>query len=263
MVSCPRLLFLGLSIIASLSLCACGSLSRKPEFKEAAPAEEARRLLAKLNDINPSLSSFKGIGKIKIWHPDRPTINERVAWIGASPESLRLEVLISGRSVIKFSTDGSHMYFLDLREAEPSLTKIRTIVPNLKHIASLPVKVREVIHLLAGRPPLVDHSNVHLIKDMAGDGFILVLEKWWRIVEKIYLSHDMSRIEKVELFKDNRRLRYRVVFNRMQDVQGYHVPDQMTITDEKGAGLVLDIDRYVADITANPSLFILSPPSVY
>ena len=155
------------------------------------------------------------------------------------------------------------MYFLDLREPEPSLTKIRTVAPNLKHLASLPIKIREVIHLLAGRPPLESYSKVHLIEDSGGDGFILILENWWRIVEKIYLNRDRSRIQKVEVFKDNRRLRYRAVFNSMQVVQEYLVPGQLTITDEKGAGLVLDIDRYVADIPTKPSVFVLSPPGAY
>lgn len=259
-VSRPRLLFVGLSIIVFLSLSACAGLGRRPDHKEAVTTEEARQVLANLSNINPSLSVFKGIGKIKIWHPDRPTIKERVAWVGASPESLRIEVLISGRSVIKFSTDGYYMYFLDLREAEPSLTKIRTVAPNLKHIAALPVKIREVIHLLAGRPPLENYSKVYLVEDSSGDGFILILENWWRIVEKIYLDRDKSQIRKVEVFKGNRRLRYRAVFNSMQEVRGYLVPDQLTLTDEKGAGLVLDIDRYLADISTSPSMFVLSPP---
>ena len=261
-VSRPRLLFVGLSIIVFLSLSACAGLSRRPDYKEAVPTGEARQLLANLSNINPSLTAFKGIGKIKIWHPDRPAIKERVAWVGSSPESLRIEVLISGRSVIKFSTDGYYMYYLDLREAEPSLTKFRTVAPNLKHIAALPIKIREVIHLLAGRPPLENYSKVYLIEDSSGEGFILILENWWRIVQKIYIDRDKSQIRKVEVFKDNRRLRYSAVFNRMQQARGYLVPGQLTLTDEKGAGLVLDIDRYVADVSTNPSTFVLSPPGV-
>jgi len=262
-VSLRRSFFIGFWIIVSLVLGACGGLNRRSAVEHAAPVEEARQLLVSLSDANPSLSAFKGVGKIKMWNPDRSTVSERVAWVGASPESLRIEVLVSGRSMIKFSTDGRHMYFIDLRDPEPSLTKMRTIAPDLQHLASLPVKIREIVELMAGRPPSVNYSDVHLIRQTGGDGYILVLEKWWRITEKIYLNKDRSEIEKVEVFNNNQRLRYRVIFNRMQDVRGYRVPARLTITDEKGAGLILDIDRYLTDVSITPSVFVLSPPDTH
>jgi len=46
----------------------------------------------------------------------------------------------------------------------------------------------------------------------------------------------------------------------MQHIKDYHVPLKLVISNDAGAGLILDIKRYIADAAISPSMFVLSPP---
>ncbi len=250
-------------LLFALGLTACGAFSRQISDEQAAANREAGQLLLSLSNTNKNLSAFKGVGQIRIWNRSRPPISERVAWIGAAPTSLRIVVLTSGRPAIKFATDGRYLYFVDLQAPRPSLKKVRSSNASLSRLISMPVKSSDIIDLLSGRPPILSHSNVSLEKDTAGRGYILILQKWWQVVEKIYLNEDKSEILMVEILNSDNGLQYRVEFNRMQDVRGYRVPSRLTISDDNGAGIQLDIDRYIADISVDPSMFVLSSPDTY
>jgi hypothetical protein len=245
-------------LLVSIGLSACSTLrQRLPEDRRAEKA--AKQLLVDISQTNQNLISFKGIGKIRIWGPQQPPINERVAWIGSVPVSLRIVVLASGQPVVKFATDGRYLYFIDLQNPGSSFKKIRSGDASLDKLISMPVKSSDIISLLAGRPPLLDHSRAVLMEDAVNGGAVLILEKWWQVVEKIYLNADKSAVEKVELFGGG-KLRFRVEFKRMQQIKGYRVPRRLKITGSDGTGLQLDIDRYIADVSVKPSMFVLTPP---
>lgn len=246
-------------LLVSISLSACSTLrQRLPEDRMAEKA--ARKLLVDISHTNQNLNSFKGIGKIRVWGPQHPPINQRVAWVGSVPVSLRIVVLASGRPVVKFATDGRYLYFIDLQDPGRSYKKVRSSDASLDKLIYMPVKSSDIISLLAGRPPILDYSRAVLMEDAANGGAILILEKWWQVVEKIYLNADKSAVEKVEIFGGGGKLRFRVEFKRMQQIQGYRVPRRLKITSNDGAGLQLDIDRYMADVSVKPSMFVLTPP---
>ena len=263
MLPARRMSHIAACLLVAFGLTACGIFSRKISDEQAAANREAGQLLLSLSRTNKNLSAFKGVGQIKIWSRSRPPISERVAWIGAVPMSLRIVVLASGRPIIKFASDGRYLYFVDLQNSRPSLKKVRSPNASLRPLISMPVKSSDIIDLLSGRPPILRHSDVSLEKDIAGRGYILILEKWWQVVEKVYLNEDKSEIHMVEILNSDNELQYRVEFNRMQEIQGYRVPSRLTISDDNGAGIQLDIDRYIADISVNPSMFVLSPPDSY
>jgi hypothetical protein len=245
-------------LFVSISLPACSTLrQRLPEDRRAEKAAE--QLLVDIGQTNQNLNSFKGIGKIRIWGPQHPPINQRVAWIGSVPVSLRIVVLASGQPVVKFATDGRYLYFIDLQNPEHSYKKIRAEDASLAKLIAIPVKSSDIISLLAGRPPILEHSRAVLAEDAANSGTVLILEKWWQVVEKIYLNADKSAVEKVETFGGG-KLRFRVEFKRMQQIKGYRVPRRLIITGNDGTGLQLDIDRYIADVSLKPSMFVLTPP---
>jgi len=246
-------------LLVSISLSACSNLRQRRLPEDRRAEEAAKQLLADISQINQSLNSFKGIGKIRIWGPQHPPINERVAWLGSVPVSLRIVVLASGQPVVKFATDGRYLYFVDLQDPARSFKKIRSKDASLEKLISMPVKSSDIISLLAGRPPILDHSRAVLVEDAANNGIVLVLEKWWQVVEKIYLKADKSAVEKVEIFGGG-KLRFRVEFKRMQQINGYRVPRRLKITGNDGNGLQLDIDRYIADVSLKPSMFVLTQP---
>jgi len=63
----------------------------------------------------------------------------------------------------------------------------------------------------------------------------------------------------VEIFGGG-KLRFWVEFKRMQQINGYRVPRRLKITGNDGNGLQLDIDRYIADVSLKPSMFVLTQP---
>ena len=245
---------------ASFLFSSCASLTGSiPE--KSADHVESLNLLSSLKIKNQNLKAFKGIGRIKLWHNNNPGIDERVAWAADSPSSLLIVVLVSGHPVIKFSTDGNFLYYLDLTTKPSSFKKIRSTDARLDKLVSIPIRSRDVVSLLSGRIPIHEYTSAGLIKNKLKKGYILVLKKRWRgVIEKIYLDENKSDIQKVEIFKSDGSLKYRAVFKTMQHIKDYHVPLKLVISNDAGAGFILDIKRYIADAAISPSMFVLSPP---
>ena len=247
-------------VAASFLFSSCASLTgRIPE--KSAEHVKAVNLLLSLNTKNKNLKAFKGIGKIKLWHNNNPRIDERVAWACANPSSLLIVVLVSGHPAIKFSTDGNFLYYLDLTTKPSSFKKIRSSDACLDRLVSIPIRSGDLVSLLSGRIPIHEYTSAGLIKNNLKKGYILVLKKRWRgVIEKIYLDENKSDIQKVEIFKSDGSLKYRAAFKTMQYIKGYNVPLKLVISNDDGAGFMLDIERYMADATVSPSMFVLSPP---
>ncbi|MDY6791235.1 MAG: hypothetical protein SWH54_08205 [Thermodesulfobacteriota bacterium] len=245
---------------ACLLFSSCTSLTVSiPE--KSADQVEAANLLSSLNTKNQNLKTFKGIGSIRLWQNDNPGIHERVAWAGANPASLRIVVLASRHPVIKLSTDGSFLYYLDLTTHPPFFKKIRSTDASLDRLVSIPIRSSDVVSLLSGRIPIYKHTSADLIKNKSEKGYILVLKKRWQgTVEKIYLEENKSDIQAIEIFKPAGSLKYRAAFKTMQHIKGYQVPLKLVISNNDGSGFMLDIERYLADVEVSPSMFVLSPP---
>ena len=86
-----------------LVLSACSAVNRLPPGERSTAQLEAKAVLQQLALTNASLSSFKRLGRIKLWDADRPPLSERVAWIVSAPEKLGLVVLAAGRPVVPVS----------------------------------------------------------------------------------------------------------------------------------------------------------------
>jgi len=223
--------------------------------------KQAHKLLLALDKINDDLTTFKGVGKIRLWNKAFTQIAERVLWVGAEPSSLSIVVLISGHPGPRLSTDGKYLYYLDLQNTKDAFKKIRASDPSLEKILSLPVKSSDIIELLRGRVPLYGYSSAALVSGLAGNGDVLVLgKKWHGVIEKIYLTDDKKRAWKIELYNGKGQLRYRAEFRNMQDIQGYRVPVQLDISNDKGDGFSLKIDQYRANVSVSPAMFVLKPP---
>jgi hypothetical protein len=247
-------------VAASLLFSSCASLTgRIPE--KTADQVEALNLLSSLGTKNHDLKTFKGIGKIKLWRNDKLEFNARVFWAGMDPESLLFVVYFSGFPARKISTNGKWLYYIDLTSEHFAFKKIRSTNANLDQLVSIPIRSRDVVSLLSGRIPIHEYTSAGLIKNKLKKGYILVLKKKWRgIIEKIYLDENKSDILRIEIFKSDGSLKYRVVFKTMQHIKGYHVPLKLVISNDDGTGFMLDIERYMADAAVSPSMFVLSPP---
>jgi hypothetical protein len=261
MISVPFRGFIAAVLAVFLPLLsACSVLNRLPPTDRISAQRDVDSALLNISHTNSTLSSFKGIGRIRLWDSDKPTLSERVAWIGSLPNKLAMAVLVSGRPVVKIAADGRHFYAVDLQDPGGSYRKIRTSEPRLDRLIRIPVTVGDIATLLAGRTPIRDYNRAFLQKTASGEEVILVLEKWWSVKQKIYLSEDLQTVLRFEIFGSDGTLLYQVESIDTQEFQGYWVPARLRFSTDSGTVLQLDIERFVANVPVTPAMFVLQPP---
>jgi hypothetical protein len=251
-----KLLWVG---AAACFLMACSRLTALKEM-EASQIAAAQNVVDRLQTTNQFLKSFKGTGKISLRQNGVLTLDQRVAWVGAEPVKLSIVLLVSGFPAVRIASDGSWLYYVDSQDPKGSYRKIRTNDPSLERILAIPINASDVIRLLSGRIPLREYDTAILESDTAGPGFVLVLRKWWGIVAKVYVDSGRSTVRQVEVFERRGSLAYRAVFEQMQWVSDYQVPQTLALSNDNGAYFQLIIDRYWADVEVSPSMFVVPAP---
>jgi hypothetical protein len=257
-----ELRFLLIIVLAPILLAGCGSLFRKTSKpEELAAMAEAQMVLLDLSSQNEKLKHFKGIGKIRVWHNGKTKIDEKVAWIGSETVKLSIAVLISGYPAIKIASDGKWVYYYETRKEEPFYVKYPATDATLQRIVSVPIKISDIITLLAGRTPLREHHSALLQRQDSGNGYVLTLKKqWYGIVEKIYLSEDKRQVYQIEFFNRSGSLTYRARLDEMQDINTYQIPRKLSISSDTNMGFQLIVQKYWTGIPVSPSMFVLKPP---
>ncbi len=174
---------------------------------------------------------------------------------------LSIVVLISGHPAVKMASDGKWFYYYEVRQGEPIYKKQPATDATLQRIVSIPIKISDIVQLLAGRPPLREHHSALLRRQSSGTGYVLTLKKrWWGIVEKIFLGEDKAQAHQIEFFNRSGGLIYRARFDEMQIIKGYQVPSRLSVSNDEGVDFQLEIQRYLADVPVSPSMFVLNPP---
>ncbi|NNL78432.1 MAG: DUF4292 domain-containing protein [Desulfobacterales bacterium] len=255
------LIFFAVAFFAGCSSITARLPDRAPDARDTPTAADAQMVLSILRNQNQSLQSFKGIGKIKVRYKQKLKFDERIAWIGSENANLRIELLVSGQSAVKMSTDGKWFYYYEARQGEPLYKKDPATDASLKRIVAIPIKVSDIVHLLAGRVPLREHGSAKLIRQDSANSYVLALKrKWAGVTEKIFLDESKSRVHQIEFYHHTGSLVYRVLFEEMQNIDGYQVPAKLRILNDDGADFHLIVERYWTNINVSPSMFVLNPP---
>jgi len=256
-----------LTILSALFLFhGCSSFSGKisgsvGDLKQQDKLYKTQYLLSRLKNDNNSLKTFKGIGEITLWRNRQIQINERMAWVGAGPINLSIVILVSGHPAIKFASNGKYLYYLNSFTGTNPFGKIPATDASLKRLISIPINTSDLITFLTGRIPIRKHDSVELVPERNGNGSILVLKKWWRTVEKIYLDKDLMNVRKVEVFHITGSLMYRTLLSGIQNIEGYRIPLKLVFSDDdENIVFQLIIDKYRPNVSVSPSMFVLTPP---
>ena len=245
-------------LMLAVALSGCAALQKVTPEQRAAEAA-AQSLLSRLTATNQNLKQFKGIGRIQLEAGSTAAINERVVWVAAAPSRLSVAVLASGLPLLKFASDGQYLYLIDMRDAKGSFHKVRTSDPSLDRLISIPVRSSDIVHFLAGRVPLREHTRVRLAVTETGSR-VLILQRWRRVVQKIHLDAQRDQTQMVEYFDGREQLAFRVVFEDLQTAASYEIPRKVRITGGSGAWMLLRIERLIPDAEITDEMFILRPP---
>ncbi len=240
---------------------ACTALTRKndtPATRPAGSGENAASLAARSESINRTLVSHRGIGRITFTHSGQPQ-RLRIAWVSAVPEKLRAVLLgVDGRPLVTISADGTWFYFLDHTTGEYRRESPRGY--RLKTALHLPLDVRNLTLLLAGRMPSFDYNRTELLSGRTDAENALVLKKWWNTVGRVYIPKSQSTISRIESYRQTGEMRYRADILETQRVKAYIVPRVLSIHDDGDNHFVLDIERYWVNEPVRPGTFGLDPP---
>jgi hypothetical protein len=250
-------------VLVTVLLAACSSLSRKiSKPEDVAAIAEARMVLLTLSSQNEKLNNFRGSGKIRLWHRGKKKIDEKIFWIGSDTVKISIVVLISGYPAIKIASDGKWVYYYEAGNGAPLYAKYPATDATLQRIVSVPIKISDIITLLAGRAPLREHHSAFLLRQDSEPGYVLTLKKrWYGIVEKIYLAEDKKQVRQIEFFNRSGASIYRARFEEMQVVDTYQVPARLSISSDESMVFQLEVQSYVTGIPVKPSMFVLKPPN--
>ncbi len=260
----PAGLFVLLGLIFFLT--GCGNIPTKIDKDpfglksgdiSASEHEEIRRIILLLEKKNAGLKTVKGIGKIKIYN-DKKFIYSRLAWIEDASRKIRMEFLgIDGRPVMSMAVDEKRFYAYSHPDRR-FYTRKRSD-NSLEPALSIELSYDTVAAFLMGQIPLPEYYFARFGEDTAGDGYILSLwVKGSGDVERIFFNRDKTRVSRVEYYRGDGELVYRVMFNGYRQVQSYGFFSTIAITDGKNAGLEMAIEQFWVNVPVDPSVFELS-----
>jgi hypothetical protein len=241
-------------------------------------AEEAARLQQAILDTNTQVKTIKGIGFVKIGRVNQ--LNRfRAAWIGSRPDKFRLEILLTtGQPSVSFASDGKRNYLLSY--ADNRLYRRKASENGLKRLVSIAMTPKDILDLLSGRLPVRPESRAVLegrsgngapvrpesramIEEPSGVGApVIMLETSKRGArDRIYpVTAAGKTFFKLERYDRKGRLKFRAVFEKMREADGVRIPETLTITNENGAMIQIDIDRCWVNPDVSDDRFVLRLP---
>jgi hypothetical protein len=255
-----------LMLVLALFIASCSSVGQKqphPLFNLHAyempvpERDETDRVIGALKNQNALLTTYKGIGNIRLW-TDKNVISSRAAWIGDSPVRLRLEMLgVHGGPIASIAINGAHFYYYSHADKQYYARPLTD--DALKPLFSFSLPVEVVTQLLMGRIPVFAYRSAKISENPSGEGYVLtIVAENAEKAQKIYLNSEKKNISMIEYFDKNGVLDIRAVLSNQRSVGSFEIPFTIAISDGKGNGLKMDIDRCWTDIPVEPSVFVLT-----
>ncbi len=222
-----------------------------------APEKSAAVLLQQMLQANPELQSFKGSGRLRVWHQGVPQ-SFRVAWVASLPNRLRLVLRgVSGLPLVTLAADGETIY-LRQHEQPHQVRHFSAGEADLHSILGVAVSVTDVVALLAGRIPEYPYHRAWAQVEPADETLVLLLKRRWNRdlallrVDPLHLTP-----KQIDYFDGAGALAYNLVFEDMQTWLQYTIPQRLVCRNAHDDGFELDVDSFQADIAIDASIFKL------
>jgi len=231
-------------------------------WKEPTPAkerpDEISTLLSIIAEQNEGLRTIKGIGKARVTNGGK-TYPMRIAWVASRPDKVRFEMLgIPGQSSATLSFDGAHYYFIS--PGQESIIKGEPDDATIESIISVPVNVKDVIDIMAGKVPVIDFDSASVNhREEGGDLIITLQQGWFGKSQKIYYDPMTKRVKRAEILSFTGSLEYGVRFEKMTRVNDFLLPFIFSLSSDNGASFRWETERCYANVPVSPHVFVLVP----
>ncbi len=230
---------------------------------------KALQIADNIKNINIGIHSYRGIGWLNLKNGKRRE-RFRMAFVALPPNKIRLTLMISGLPIETIIADGKKVIFLS-HTNKHSLYEIHSPNPSLVRIISIPVRIRDIISLLAGRIPLKEFNCAYFGDSGRYEGknnkpqkrLLILNKKWNGMIQKIIYHSDNHTpnnefIDKYELQKENNSLIYSISLNNFIKCGHFKIPFIINLSDNSGRKLYINITAYSADIPLKDSVFSLT-----
>lgn len=241
----------------------CVLLSSCAQYRKPHPAghrvlsADPHAVLTLIRGCNEEITRFKGIGKAT-FEADSPLRHARVAWMGADPEMLRIEILNpTGQPLLRMSADEHFLYLQSIVDQTYYKTDDRSL--DMKDLIAVSIHFDELFALLKGCIPLPPHDAAIELTESSGETILEVNEGWLGPTSKIYIDESGASFYKLERFDVFGNLLYRVEFSAYQVIDNHKIPHKIRLANGDGIGLTLSIDRFWVNIPVEKSAFTLVP----
>jgi hypothetical protein len=238
-----------------------GVVESEPGIPEdPAAAAEALSVIAKLQQVNGALKTFKGVGRLTVRHEGKVQVDERMAWVGALPLKLSVVLFAASFPALRMAGDGEWLYYQDGQEPGAPVKRMRASDPDFKRILSIPILASDIIALMCGKMPLKEHTQATIRPLASGQGYVLLLMDGRSVRQKIFFDETKSETRQTEVYDSWGKLVFQANFLEMQVVNGYRVPSRLVVSRGKDATVQVLVEKYWADIPVTPEMFVLAAP---
>jgi len=260
MMKHPLLLMLLLTVVLS-----CSAPVRRPPAALPETDAETRTLLLRLAGANSKLKTFKAVAAVNLFNPAAAQRNTRVRAVlaGQNDQKIRVEVLgVTGGPMASLAYDGRRLYFLSHQESR--IYKKRETNPDLRSIVSLPVRVGDVLDLMAGRAPIDPDASVAVMPlydrtDMRH--LVLRPNPYANGTDHLRIDAVDVVLRRLERFDGNDALVFAVELHQYRTVDGYKIPGRLLFSGQNGVRVEMTLVRYWANAAVNADLFRLAAPA--
>ncbi len=208
-----------LAVLAAALLGGCSSLTgvidNRPEIVEdPVAAAEALSVIAKLQQANSTLKTFKGIGRLTVRQEGKVQVDERMVWVGAPPLKLSVVLFAASFPALRMAGDGEWFYYQDGQEPGAPVKRLRASDPDFKRILSIPIQASDIIALMSGKMPLKEHNRATIQPLASGQGYVLLLMDGRSVRQKIFFDETKSETRQTEVYDSWGRLVFQANFRR-------------------------------------------------
>ncbi len=244
-----RLLLLIVIFILPL-FSACSLLTPSPRFE----SDGAEEQLAELSRLNEEVTTFKGTGSVVITENGK-TQRFRIAWAGAVPDLLRMEILTSATPIESLAYDGKRLQLRShMGNHSPYAKKIKN--PSLEPVTGIPLTLSEIHALLSGKFYVGEFKSARLLTSNDGTD-TLVLHPDRRHKKTITLDENLLPTGATLTAKGEEV--YHIRLTRKATSTGIYQYKTITLTTAKGIDTTIRIDRMIVNPPVEHDIFTLAP----